>query len=142
MSIDLRREAQNILLTAKTGVLNGHFAILPNIRGMDTIEWSVLKGQEVGITVHFVDPGVDTGRIILKKRVETHAMNNLAVLREECRQMAVRGLIEAVDKFEQNAVSSTPQLKKDGKQYFKMNPFFIQKVESLLNNECTLNCSR
>ncbi len=40
--------------------------ILPDYRGRDVVEWSLLEGQfdRVGLTVHFMDEGVDTGDIL------------------------------------------------------------------------------
>jgi hypothetical protein len=43
------------------GVLNVHLGLLPEVRGMSTPEWSLLNNVPVGITIHYVDAGIDTG---------------------------------------------------------------------------------
>jgi methionyl-tRNA formyltransferase len=64
----------NILAIPPLGVLNCHSGWLPKYRGMDVIEWAVLEAgsrkPEVGITLHFMDRGVDTGPIFLQQKVE------------------------------------------------------------------------
>jgi len=44
----------------KLGILNAHIGILPKYRGRSVVEWSVLQGDPVGVTVFFIDSGIDT----------------------------------------------------------------------------------
>ena len=51
-------------------VVNIHPALLPEFPGLDAIGQALAAGVEVtGVTVHFVDEGVDTGPVILQRRV-------------------------------------------------------------------------
>lgn len=47
-----------------TGIVNFHPGLLPEVRGLDALKWSVYKGVPPGVTVHFIDARVDAGRII------------------------------------------------------------------------------
>src|SRR5215217_4446012 len=49
----------------RLGILNHHIGILPAYRGRSVLEWSILQGDTVGITVFFIDTGIDTGSRIL-----------------------------------------------------------------------------
>jgi hypothetical protein len=49
----------------RLGILNPHIGILPGYRGRSVMEWSLLEGHAVGVTVFFIDSGIDTGRRIL-----------------------------------------------------------------------------
>jgi phosphoribosylglycinamide formyltransferase-1 len=52
------------------GVINVHPALLPAFRGAHPVEDQIAYGVKVGgVTVHFVDDGVDTGPIILQQAV-------------------------------------------------------------------------
>jgi phosphoribosylglycinamide formyltransferase-1 len=52
-------------------VINVHPALLPAFPGLDAIEQALAYGVKVfGVTVHFVDEGVDTGPVILQRAVE------------------------------------------------------------------------
>ena len=43
--------------------------ILPEYRGRNVMEWALVEGGPVGMTVFFIDSGIDTGeRIVLQKR--------------------------------------------------------------------------
>lgn len=57
--------------TFRLGILNPHIGILPQYRGRSVMEWSLLQGDPVGITVFFIDSGIDTGkRIVLSEEVD------------------------------------------------------------------------
>jgi phosphoribosylglycinamide formyltransferase-1 len=52
-------------------VINVHPALLPSFAGLDAIGQAYRHGARVsGVTVHFVDAGVDTGPIILQRAIE------------------------------------------------------------------------
>lgn len=52
-------------------VINVHPALLPSFPGLDAIGQAYRHGARVsGVTVHFVDAGVDTGPIILQRAIE------------------------------------------------------------------------
>jgi phosphoribosylglycinamide formyltransferase 1 len=51
-------------------IVNVHPALLPSFPGLDAIGQALEAGVEVtGVTVHFVDEGVDTGPVILQREV-------------------------------------------------------------------------
>ncbi len=52
----------------KMGVINLHFAKLPRYRGCYPIAWAVQNGEkEIGVTLHYIDEGVDTGDLIAQR---------------------------------------------------------------------------
>lgn len=49
-------------------LFNLHFSLLPKYRGCNTAIWPILNGEvEHGVTLHVIDPGVDTGDIIAQR---------------------------------------------------------------------------
>ncbi|MCP4147404.1 MAG: phosphoribosylglycinamide formyltransferase [bacterium] len=60
------------LLEAYAGrIMNIHPSLLPAFRGLDAQQQALDYGAKVsGCTVHFVDPGVDTGPIIIQRTVK------------------------------------------------------------------------
>lgn len=50
------------------GVLRLHLGLLPEYRGRSAMEWSILEGRPTGVTVYFLDAGIDTGREIVLRR--------------------------------------------------------------------------
>jgi phosphoribosylglycinamide formyltransferase-1 len=64
-------------------VVNVHPALLPSFPGLDAIGQALAAGVEVtGVTVHFVDEGVDTGPAILQREVPVPADRDRARLEE------------------------------------------------------------
>ncbi|VVC03241.1 Bifunctional polymyxin resistance protein ArnA [Candidatus Burarchaeum australiense] len=59
---------RQIIGSARKLAANLHFAPLPRYRGMYPIAWALLNGEkEFGVTIHEIDPGVDSGDIIAQK---------------------------------------------------------------------------
>jgi phosphoribosylglycinamide formyltransferase 1 len=62
-------------------IVNVHPALLPDFPGLDAIGQALEAGVETtGVTVHFVDEGVDTGPVILKREVPVPANRDRAAL--------------------------------------------------------------
>ncbi|MGO9974232.1 MAG: phosphoribosylglycinamide formyltransferase [Solirubrobacteraceae bacterium] len=54
-----------------SAVINVHPALLPAFPGLDAVSQAIAYGVKVfGVTVHFVDEGVDTGPVILQRAIE------------------------------------------------------------------------
>ena len=48
------------------GIINFHPGLIPENRGLDTIVWAVYRNIPQGMTVHFIDKNIDSGKIISK----------------------------------------------------------------------------
>ncbi len=65
-----------ILDIPRYGVLNTHPAKLPEIRGMDVVGWSILEKIPLGLTVFFVDEGIDTGPLLYFHELMSYSCSN------------------------------------------------------------------
>jgi phosphoribosylglycinamide formyltransferase 1 len=64
-------------------IVNIHPALLPSFPGLDAIGQALEAGVEVtGVTVHFVDEGVDTGPVLLQREVPVPPGRDRAALEE------------------------------------------------------------
>ncbi len=62
---------KNVLQIPKIGSINLHASLLPKYRGAAPIHWAIINGErETGCTIFFLDEKVDTGNILLQKRME------------------------------------------------------------------------
>jgi methionyl-tRNA formyltransferase len=62
---------KSILEAAPLGFINCHAGALPFYRGRNILNWALINGAtEIGVTVHHVDEGIDTGDIILQRKIE------------------------------------------------------------------------
>jgi phosphoribosylglycinamide formyltransferase-1 len=78
-------------------VINVHPALLPAFPGIDAVERAVAHGVKVfGVTVHFVDEGVDSGPIIAQRALQPRGAVDAATLRAALRPLEHDLLCEAV----------------------------------------------
>jgi phosphoribosylglycinamide formyltransferase 1 len=90
-------------------VINVHPALLPAFAGIEAIEQALDYGVKVfGVTVHFVDEGVDTGPIILQRAVELPAATEPDEVREALRPIEHELLPEAIRLIARDAVRIDP----------------------------------
>jgi phosphoribosylglycinamide formyltransferase-1 len=85
-------------------VINVHPALLPSFPGLDAVGQALEHGVRVtGVTVHFVDEGVDSGPIILQRPVEIYT-RDAAELEEEIHGIEHELLPQAVRLIASGAV--------------------------------------
>jgi phosphoribosylglycinamide formyltransferase-1 len=69
-------------------VVNVHPSLLPAFAGLHAIEQAIDYGVKVfGVTVHFVDEGVDSGPVILQRAVEIEDPGDAAAVLERLRPL-------------------------------------------------------
>ena len=68
------------LAAIKVPVINYHAGITPKYRGIHGGYWAKAEGdlENFGVTVHLVDPGIDTGAVLYQARVAPTAQDNYA----------------------------------------------------------------
>lgn len=96
---------------AAFGGINYHPSLLPKYRGGSAINWSVLNGEEeTGVTIHYIDEGVDTGDIILQERVPVDINDSVGSLYfNKLYPLGVRLVKEAVALIREGKAARVPQ---------------------------------
>jgi phosphoribosylglycinamide formyltransferase 1 len=91
-------------------VINVHPSLLPAFPGLGAIEQAVAYGVKVfGVTVHFVDAGIDSGPVILQRAVELRDARDPEQVLEALRPLEHALLPEAVRMFAGGALSVDPE---------------------------------
>jgi phosphoribosylglycinamide formyltransferase-1 len=91
-------------------VINVHPALLPAFPGVRAIEQALEYGVKVfGVTVHFVDEGVDTGPVILQRAIELPDATDAAEVRDRLRPLEHDLLCEAIALIADGAVLPDPE---------------------------------
>jgi len=91
------------------GVLNVHPSLLPAFPGLRAVERAIEHGVKVfGVTVHFVDEGVDTGPIIAQRAVELPHATDPAEILAALRPLEHALLAEAVRALAAGTLSAPP----------------------------------
>jgi len=112
-----------VLNVPRLGILNAHLALLPEIRGMSSPEWSLLSGVPLGITIHFMDSGVDTGPILLRREFAgPDGCDSLSDLRNKMIAEGIELIAEAVAGLDRGTISAYPQADREkDRQFFVMH---------------------
>lgn len=121
----IRRE---VLQASRLGILNCHLGMLPRYRGMDVVEWPVLERDQddqplqVGLTVHFMDRGLDTGPILLRRPMDIRPHDTFCSIRTRMGPAMVEMMMEAIRNLRDGTAKIMPQSIEQGRQYFVMHP--------------------
>ncbi len=89
----------NILLEIPTmGAMNLHTSLLPKYRGAAPIQHAIMNGdKETGMTTFLIEPKVDTGGIILQKKVNINKEDNLETISEKMADLGGPLVIQSIN---------------------------------------------
>lgn len=111
------------------GCFNIHASLLPRWRGAAPIQRAILAGdRETGITIMRMDPGLDTGPMLLKESLHITGETTAATLHDALAAMGAKLIVEAVDKLARGELPEEVQ-PADGATYAKK----ISKEEARLD---------
>lgn len=98
--------SEDIVKAFENKIINIHPSLIPSFcgkgyYGLKVHEAALKRGVKVtGATVHFVDAGIDTGRIIIQKAVEVHAKDDAKSLQKRVMEEAEWIILpEAIEKI-------------------------------------------
>lgn len=87
------------------GSVNLHASLLPKFRGAAPINHALINGEtETGVTTFFLKKKVDTGNIILQKRIKIEAEDDAGTLHEKLSELGAECLLETVRVIEAGKV--------------------------------------
>jgi len=82
------------------GFINCHAGALPNYRGRNILNWALINdAEDFGITVHYIDEGIDTGDIIVQENFPITDEDNYNTLLNRSYESCSDLLEKAVDKI-------------------------------------------
>jgi methionyl-tRNA formyltransferase len=93
----------------RRGLLNVHGAILPSYRGVMPAFWMLANGEtRAGVSVHFVDAGIDTGDLCGQAVFEIPPRESLDAFLKRSKAVAADLVVSVLEKFSRGAVARTP----------------------------------
>ncbi|MDD2436612.1 MAG: methionyl-tRNA formyltransferase [Massilibacteroides sp.] len=82
----------------RLGTFNLHASLLPQYRGAAPINWAVINGEkETGVTTFFLTHEIDTGKIILQKRVSVSDTDTAGEIHDRLMTTGAGLVLETVD---------------------------------------------
>lgn len=115
---------QELLDIPKLGAINVHASLLPKYRGSAPIQWAMINGEkETGVTLMYMDAGMDTGDMITKASCSIDKDDNVGTLHDKLSILGANLLNEnllniinkKVDRIKQddNEATYAPMIKRE-----------------------------
>jgi UDP-4-amino-4-deoxy-L-arabinose formyltransferase/UDP-glucuronic acid dehydrogenase (UDP-4-keto-hexauronic acid decarboxylating) len=116
---------KDLLETVGYNALNIHAALLPKNRGPNPIQWAIIRGEKrTGVTIHYMDEGLDTGKIVAQEPMEIDDCDTWVTLREKLSAATRRLLARTVDDILGGRVRGVPQREEEATTNFRLTPEF------------------
>lgn len=95
---------------ASKGAFNLHGSILPKYRGAAPINWAVMNGEsETGVTTFFLQEKVDTGDVILKRRMPIGKNETAGEVHDRMMMLGADAVVETVRQIDEGTVETESQ---------------------------------
>lgn len=92
------------------GTINLHASLLPNYRGAAPINWAIINGEkETGLTTFKLTHTIDTGDILLQKKMPILDTDNAGTLHDRMMQEGADLLVNTLEKISTNSIEPMPQ---------------------------------
>ena len=118
-----------LLELPKRGCINVHASLLPRLRGAAPIAWAILAGEtETGVTTIRMDPGMDTGPILMQKSISIAPDDTGGTLHDQLAKLGAEALVETLQGLEQGAIR--PRAQDNGQATYAP---MLKKVDGLLD---------
>ncbi|MBE6094916.1 MAG: methionyl-tRNA formyltransferase [Schwartzia succinivorans] len=99
-----------IIQLAPKGFINCHAGALPFYRGRNILNWALINGEkQFGVTVHYVDEGIDTGDIILQRFAPILREDRYGDLLNKASDLCAETLYDALVQIDEGQVQAIPQ---------------------------------
>lgn len=118
----------------RLGTFNLHASLLPQYRGAAPINWAVIHGEtETGATTFFLTHEIDTGKIILQKRIPIADTANVGIVHDALMKMGAGLVIETVDLLLTSQIEGVPQ------ETFYTHPEELRAAPKIFKETCRID---
>jgi methionyl-tRNA formyltransferase len=94
----------------RLGNLNLHGSLLPQYRGAAPIQWAIANGESVtGVTTMRIDAGLDTGDILLHRKISIAADDTAETLGPKLASIGAELMVETLRGLDGKTIHPTPQ---------------------------------
>jgi len=101
--------SEQILDTSRNPIINLHISYLPFNRGAHPNFWSFKEKTPKGVTIHFLDKGIDTGPILIQKECTFNKKDTLATSYLKLESEIEKLFYVSFDKIISHDIMATPQ---------------------------------
>jgi methionyl-tRNA formyltransferase len=100
----------SLIAIPRLGWINLHGSLLPKYRGAAPINWAIINGEKVtGLTTMQIDPGLDTGPMLLKYQTGIGPDETALDLYAQLAEAGAPLIVETLKKLDRGEIAPTPQ---------------------------------
>lgn len=135
---------KRLISVAKRAIINIHPAYLPDYKGVSPVFWAMANDEKyVGVTVHLVDSGVDTGRIVRRRKIPIGKSSTEDSIYWRTAVIGSRVLIDSIEKIFAGTYRTYPnvdgryfslptkeavsRLRREGKRIYRLKDMFTKR---------------
>lgn len=114
------------------GTFNLHGSLLPQYRGAAPINWAIINGEtETGVTTFFIDEKIDTGQILLNKKMTISNEETAGELHDRMMHVGAQTVVDTVELIRTNKAAPSPQPEGD-----------LKPAPKIFKQDCLIDFSR
>ena len=92
------------------GTINLHGSLLPQYRGAAPINWAIINGEkETGVTTFKLQQEIDTGNILLQKKIEISETETAGQLHDEMMEAGADLLLQTINELAKHSIKEVEQ---------------------------------
>lgn len=120
---------KEIFTIPKLGSFNLHASLLPKYRGAAPINHALINGEkETGVTSFFLREKVDTGNIILQKKIQIEDTDDAGSLHDKLSKLGAQTVLETVELIKNGDVKT-----------FKQDDTLASPAPKIFKEDCIIN---
>jgi methionyl-tRNA formyltransferase len=114
------------------GTFNLHASLLPQYRGAAPINYAIMNGEkETGVTTFFLTHEIDTGNIILQKKIAIGENETAGELHDRLMHLGAETVLKTVQLIEKNEAKAIPQQ--------EMSTGQLKTAHKIFKDDCVIN---
>ncbi|MBN1895397.1 hypothetical protein JW906_12930 [bacterium] len=121
-----------IFQKARRGTLNAHPGWLPAFRGLGANAFALEQGKRPGVTVHWIDSGIDTGKIIAREHVPVRRRDTLASINDRAVSRGAEMMADIIAKLDNGTLVENPVLEPQGPNFPAMPYSRARKINRMI----------
>ncbi|GAB1421628.1 formyltransferase family protein [Anaerolineales bacterium] len=110
------------------GVMNLHPSYLPYNRGASPNIWSIIENTPAGVTLHYIDSGIDTGKIIVQREVQVDPTDTAKTLYEKLEHASYQLFVDSWDSIKSESFEPVLQSPDEGTFHYVKD---IQSIDEI-----------
>ncbi len=113
------------------GTFNLHASLLPQYRGAAPINYAIINGEnETGLTTFLIDDKIDTGEILLQKKVKINDNDDAGDLHDRLMKEGCSVILDTIEGISTNSLKPVSQM---------VNNVTLKNAHKISKEDCKIN---